>query len=899
MLILIEGMKRLFLKIAKWTGIVLVSLFLLISAGLYLFKDEICGVVITEVNKHLRSKVSVEKVDLTFWSTFPNLSVDFDHVFIQDSYQNSTPKDTLLYSERIRLRFNPLDIWNENYRVKKVQVYPGNLHLKVNKKGEVNYDILKPTEDTVSSPFKFELKKVEVEGLRFAYSNKATGQGYRSRVDELELSGNFSQEQFAVRARSEMRVNKIRSGEVTLLSNRPVRFDVEIHVDKTRNMTTLKDALIHISDLPFQVNGSVSDTNLSFNIRSENIELADLANNLSVSQMDEVRNFNGKGKVFFDLDIDGPLQSAAPANVDCSFGIRSGELTEPVNRLKVRDIHLDGKYSNRGGKEKEFLKLSGIRFTTAGGPFSGNLLLTQFESPHFEGAANGSVDLTVLHSLFRIPLVEAVNGGINVHSDFDVKALPRADETLDYSVLKCEGDIRLRNVSLKLEEDKRTFRNMNGRMYLRNDEAGIEQVSVEVGSSDITVDGVFQNIVPYFKDQGKLFANIQLKSRNVDISDLGATTKEEKIQDGRQFVLPNDLDGNVYLEILKMKYEEHEFSHLAGNMLLGERILHFPSIKVNTAGADVTGDLTIEERTPEIFHIITNVTSNNIQFKPLFREWNNFRQEVINENNVYGKAQAKVYFEAPFDLRSGVISKSIKSEVFLRILDGRLKGVDAFKSITESLKTSSSAKLAIGSKNISSLERKLLDLKFETLENTFIIRNGRMEIPNMLIQSNAMDIEVSGTHTFENMINYRFAFRFRDLKDKEMVSEFGEEEDDDTGVRLYMKMYGPIDDPTIEWDKEAKKEDARENREQAKQDVKSILKTEFGFYQNDTAVKIYQEKKKGQERIELEFGDEKDSEGELPEPKKPAKDSKLKDKLNKLKEQSEKEKKQEVEFEFD
>jgi len=94
-------------------------------------------------------------------------------------------------------------------------------------------------------------------------------------------------------------------------------------------------------------------------------------------------------------------------------------------------------------------------------------------------------------------------------------------------------------------------------------------------------------------------------------------------------------------------------------------------------------------------------------------------------------------------------------------------------------------------------------------------------------------------------------------------------------------------------------EKARENREQAKQDVKSILKTEFGFYQNDTAVKIYQEKKKGQERIELEFGDEKDSEGELPEPKKPAKDSKLKDKLNKLKEQSEKEKKQEVEFEFD
>ena len=62
---------------------------------------------------------------------------------------------------------------------------------------------------------------------------------------------------------------------------------------------------------------------------------------------------------------------------------------------------------------------------------------------------------------------------------------------------------------------------------------------------------------------------------------------------------------------------------------------------------------------------------------------------MIGENNVFGKAQAKVYFEAPFDLRGGVISKSIKSQVYLKITDGQLKNVDAFKSITESLKTSS------------------------------------------------------------------------------------------------------------------------------------------------------------------------------------------------------------------
>jgi hypothetical protein len=891
-------MKKKLIRIAKWSGITLGSIFLLISGGLYLFKDEICGAVINEVNKHLKAKVSVSEVDLTFWASFPNLSVDFNHVFIQDSYAQSTLKDTLLYSERIRLKFNPMDIWNEEYRVKKVQVYPGCVNLKVNKVGEVNYDIFKPSEDTSSSAFKFELEKVLLEDLRFSYANRATAQTYKSSINEMELSGNFSDEQFDLKANCELKVEKVRSGEITLLSNRPAHFDMNLHVNQKSGSVSIPNALIYISNLPFALSGSLTPDKIDFNIKSKDIQLADLASNFSVDEVDEIKKFDGKGKVYFDLDIDGETKSTSPAIIECAFGVQNGELTEPVNRLRIRNIFLDGKYSNRGGNEKEFLKLAAVRFTTAGGPFAGNLMLTRFQAPRFQGNAHGNINLNVFHSLFRIPHIETIKGNISLHTDFDVKAEPRSDETLDYHVVKCEGDMDLRSVSTKLIDDKRKFRNVNGRLYLRNDEAGIERLKVELGSSDLQIDGVFQNIVSFLKKDGKIKANIQLKSKLVDISDLGNSTKEEKIQDGRQFVLPDYIEGRVFMEVGRMVYEGHTFKQLSGNMLFGNRIFHFPSIALNSAGADIKGNLTIDERSPEIFYITTNISSTNIQFKPLFREWNNFRQEVISENNVSGKAQAKVYFEAPFDLRSGVLSKSIKSEIYLRILDGRLKDVEAFKSITESLKTSSSAKLAVGAKNIALLDKKLQDLKFETLENTLIIRNGRMEIPQMKINSSALDIETSGTHTFDNVIDYRFAFRFRELKEKNQVSEFGEEQDDETGMRVYMRMYGNLSDPKIEWDKQSKKADAKENREAEKEDVKSILKTEFGFFKNDTSVKIYQEKKKPREKIEFEFGDANKDTDRL-DVNKPEKDSKLKSKLKNLKEQSEKEKQQNVDIEFE
>jgi hypothetical protein len=867
---------------------------LLITGGLYFFKDEICGYVIEGVNKHLKAQVSVSEVDLTFWGSFPNLSVDFNDVFIRDSYKKATVRDTLLYSERIRLKFNPVDIWNENYNVKSIEVEPGTIQLKVKKNGEVNYDILKSTEDTTTTKFELKLEDVSIQDVRFSYINRATNQTYRTGIHSMDLEGDFTEKQFTLHAKSDLKVDKAQSGHVTLISNRPVKFDLGINIDKEKDRFEIRDALVYLSNLPFKVNGTVDPYLMDFEVHSQNIELTDLANNLSVAQADDIKKFDGTGNIFLDLFIKGKNDRTSPTEMKCDFGIKNGSLTEPIKRLKINNIQLAGKYSNEGGPDKEFLRLSNIRFSTPGGPFSGELLLTHFDRPNFEGNANGNISLNMLHALFHLPYVENVYGNLGLRTEFEVQSFVRPDESMDYSIRKCEGEVDLKNVNLKLLDDKRTFRSVNGALYLRNDEAGIDHVSLKVGASDLAFDGVFKNIVKYFQHEGNLNADVEIKGAFIDVQDLGTTSKEEKIQDGREFVIPNDIEGSVLMEVGEIKYEEHRFRKLIGKMLIDNRKLEFPGVSLRNAGADVQGSLIIEERSPEIFHITTQVQSDNLQFKPLFREWNNFHQDVIGENNIFGKAQAKVYFEAPFDLRSGVISKSIRSQVYLKVTDGRLKNVDAFRSITESLKTNS-ARMVIGKDNIAGLEKKLLDLRFETLENTFTIENSQLVIPAMLIHTNALDIETSGTHTFDNRIDYRFVFRFRDLKDKSQMTEFGEEVDDGTGMKVFMRMHGTIDDPVVEWDKTSRKEQAKENREAEKETVKSILKTEFGMFKGDSTVKTYQEKEGPKETLKIEFGPAK-TEEPIDQQKKTKKDSKIKNTLKNWKEESDKSKQEEIDI---
>jgi hypothetical protein len=253
-----------------------------------------------------------------------------------------------------------------------------------------------------------------------------------------------------------------------------------------------------------------------------------------------------------------------------------------------------------------------------------------------------------------------------------------------------------------------------------------------------------------------------------------------------------------------------------------------------------------------------------------------------------------VYFSAPFDLRSGIISKAIKAEVYLKITDGKLKNVSSFKSITESLQ-SNTAKLVLGKENIALLEKKLMDLRFETLENTFTIENGKLTIPEMMIHTSALDVETAGTHTFENLIDYRFAFRFRDLKDKSRITEFGEEVDDGTGMKVYMRMYGSVDNPTIVWDKTSRKQQLKEDLKQEKETVKSMLKSEFGLFKNDSTLKSYQEKQGPKETIKVEFGTPALTEPPT-EQKKTKKDSKLKSTLKNWKEESDKDKQEKIEF---
>ena len=871
-----------FLRISvKWILIPLLSICLLISGLVFFFKDRICGLVLTEVNTHLNVPLNVSEMDLVFWSSFPNLSVDFEHLFIQESLPNAQVSDTLFYTDQLRLTFNPWDIYQGKYHVKRVKVSPGKLAIRYDARGKENFDIFKPSPSDTKTDFNLSLKEVKIDGLRFIYDNVSSKQYLSSTFEDARIKGDFSSDAFVAKAMGKMKLGRLKSGEITLLRNKNTAFNFALDVNQLTGIYSLKNAGLSVEHLPFSVNGRVSPDSLQFTVQSKNIQLTQLVNEFSLDAAKDVKAFKGSGKVDFHLDLAGAISAVDPIGMNADFGIENGELTEPEHGLKIQDIQLSGKYSNTGEKG-EYISMKNVRFRTAGGPFSGEVELREFDRPKVEGSAKGNVDLALIHSIFHLPSIDEVRGNLGIQTNFKLATNPDGELGVD----QCNGQLELKNISIKLMADKRRFSEVNGRLFLRGNEAGIENTSLKLGSSNVKLNGIFDNIFPYINGKGDLKTSVLVESKHLYVEDLGSTSKEMKIETGQVYSLPDNIQGEINLQIEKLRYGKHEFSHLISKMNIEHRRLHFPQMSLVNAEGLLSGALIIEEKEPEKFILTTQIAGKNLKFKPLFKEWDNFDQTVIREQNISGRAEANLFFRAPFTLAKGIIYSGIEAKLDLKVFNGHLKNVASFKDITESLKTKS-GKLVLGKENIQQLEDTLKDVDFQTMENSIYIKNGQVEIPKMTIRSTALDMDVSGRHSFTDDIDYRFAFRFRDLKAAKNQTEFGEVIDDGTGVRLYLRMHGTLDKPIYEWDSEGRKVQAKEYRQEEKAQAKSMLKAEFGFFQKDSTVKAYIPKDVPKEDLKIKFGPA--SKQEFMEEKKQTKDSKLKKTLNTWKEQQEKE----------
>jgi len=920
--------KKLFLKIILWTTSSITALVILFSIGLYVFKDELIQAILQKANEHLKTKVKIEKVDVSFWSSFPNLSVDFHNIFIQDSYYNSTEKDTLFYSEKIRLRFNPIDIYKENYRLKRIDISPGTLHIKIDSAEITNYDIFLPTSDTSSTAIDFDLQRITIDNVLFSFDDQTTNYFYKSLFASTELKGNFAQQLFTLHAKSTLHVHDLKKGKVSFLSEKEAEINLNLQIDQNQKTIKIPATTIQIAELPFEIDGSISPNKTSISVKAQEIQLDELVNNFTLDELKTITHYKGNGKIKFELLVENENEQTT---INCRFGINNGQLYEPTHEIQLSNINLNGHYSNFN--ENDILEITTLNFKTETGIFNGNITVSDFDQPIFKGNANGVVDLLIAHQLFNLPKIEQANGNITIDADFNFQLLNSKKININH----CRGTVLFDNNTILLTDYNKKIQSLNGKIDLQDNQINIEQLYAKIEKSDFLIDGEITNVAQYWNKKTQKneipYVSISLHSEKLNIDELLPATEQKNVntKENETFLfdkfpqIPQILNGTLkinakniifnegnvkqfsgtvnlnkgivttnQLSIKQLHYQKHKLDNIQGTVFFNETIFSINKLSFISSQSYVNGTLQLEQKSTENFIVLGQFKSENMPIKKIFEDWDNFSQNTIQHTNINGDLDANIQFNIPINSKTGIALNEMQTNMKLKLQNGELKELEIFHEIIKNINTPAT-KLVIGAANIKYFEKQLADLKFQTIENTIIIEKGTIYIPKMDINSSALNISLSGQHAFNDSIDYQFAFRLRDLKEKK-ISEFGEIIDDGTGLIVYLRMYGTTQKPQFSWNKEAQKIDKQNYNKQEKQIIKEMMKKEFGISKNDSTIKEYKENKRNKEFIIVEPNSDPkiNSEENVNEPQKKGKVKKLLEKMETEKNNS---KKVEVEWE--
>ncbi|HFB99429.1 MAG TPA: hypothetical protein ENJ53_01360, partial [Phaeodactylibacter sp.] len=212
--------------------------------------------------------------------------------------------------------------------------------------------------------------------------------------------------------------------------------------------------------------------------------------------------------------------------------------------------------------------------------------------------------------------------------------------------------------------------------------------------------------------------------------------------------------------------------------------------------------------------LLAKLTCEQIDIREFFRQAENFGQDVLVDKNIKGKLDAKFYIKAFWAEDATFLTDKLHVLGDVGILNGELVGLKMLYEFSDYVK-------------LSDLRR----IKFTELHNFMEVKKSKIYMPAMFIQSNAMNLTVSGSHSFENRIDYNVKVNAGQVllnKFKKHNSKLSPQKAKKKGwFNLYYRIHGSLEKMVYGSNKKRVKRELKNSAARKRRIQKELIK-QFG-----------------------------------------------------------------------
>lgn len=472
-------------KILKWVSISVLSLLILIFLAIgivlnFIFTPKkLTPLVENTAREFLNADVRFEKIELTFFSTFPNLGLQLSNATIVaktdlDSTRQPVAADSLLSVENCLITVNPIAyLKKDQIEIRDFVLDNPHIYAYVDTLGVPNWDIVKPTTDTITdkadtSAFQFnstiDLKNIRINGGKLIFDDRSTH--VYTRIDGLnmEIGGAFLGRTADLKLKLATRNVLFWQNGALLVSKLAFGVETDMRVDRDSLLYTLNKAVFDVNGLKFGAGGTIKadsvartlDVDLKYGIHIPSLKtILDLVPD-TILKKD--RQVDVKGDILCKGTVKGIYGKQRIPVLTSEFKIEGGYIAYEGMPSKVEKLTADF-YAvvDLQKQQPSYLKLNRLYLEGPSTEIDISADITELiTDPVIKSNVMAKLDLASLTKMF--PFAEGVICKGNVDIALKTDVLLSDIQAADYGKLKLGGKCVFKDVELYSPKDSFVFK---------------------------------------------------------------------------------------------------------------------------------------------------------------------------------------------------------------------------------------------------------------------------------------------------------------------------------------------------------------------------------------------------------------------------------------------------------
>ncbi|MBN8858801.1 MAG: AsmA family protein [Sphingobacteriales bacterium] len=429
----------------------------------------------------------------------------------------------------------------------------------------------------------------------------------------------------------------------------------------------------------------------------ENLHVdADLSGNIhlkDIAQCIPVENLNLSGDILVDVKINGiynkekklfPVTKAKLSITDAE--ILTGYYPHPVTRINVlTEIeNADGSLSGTS------VVVHPVSFEFEGQPFTIQANLKNPEDLEYKIASNGTIDLGKIYRVFAVKGYDA-SGFLSANIALKGKQSDAAAGR--YHLLVNSGQLRLKEVALRMEAFPKAFNIHSGVFRFQQDKMWFDEFKSNYGTSSLVLNGYLENVINYVvQNDAVLKGKLTLTADRVNLNEFTAfeapadtaTVAAADTAGAGVIMIPKNVSLVLAANAKEVHYNDVAINDFKGQLWIDQGKVQLKETGFRLAGATFMMDAFYEGITPYKGSFDFKVKADSFSIAKAYNDIPMFREMASSASGVQGIVGMDYSLSGRLDQNMYPIYPSLKGGGVLTLKKVKLKGFKLMNAVSHS-----------------------------------------------------------------------------------------------------------------------------------------------------------------------------------------------------------------------